>query len=75
MGKGVKVIDVDTGDGALKGSSGDDDLAGANFPVATDVLKDDGLAGTRCSERVKVKMNAPSVRAGAWGNVLVRADW
>ena len=60
----------------LNGSSGDDDRAGANLPVATDVLKDDGLAGTRCSERVKVKLNFPLVRVGLgatcwWGNKLV----
>ena len=69
VGEDVKGINVDKGDGALKGSSGDDGLAVEDLPVATVVLKDDGLAGTRCSERVKVKC------AGAWGNVLVRADW
>ena len=47
----------------------------------TDVDKGDGAlngssgAGTRCSGRVKVKLNVPLMRAGTWGNVLVRADW
>ena len=64
MGKDVKGIDVDKGDGVLQGSS-DDGLAFEDLPVTTDVLKDEGLAGTRCSERVKVKLNVLLMCAGA----------
>ena len=59
----------------LNGSSGDDDRAGANLPVATDVLKGDGLAGTRCSERVKVKLNVPLVRVGLGATCWWGTNW
>ena len=62
-------------DGTAKGDFDDKGFATEGFPVVVGGSVGEGLAATRGTKQIKVKLEVPLVRTGVWDNALVRSDW